>query len=488
MWVTVDVKKWMLSVLAVLAVAELGCVSANVVSFEVRHKFAGRDRNLSSMMAHDVRRRGRLLSAVDLEMGGNGNPSDAGLYFAKIGLGTPPKDYYVQVDTGSDILWVNSIECDNCPKKNDIGVELTLYDPRSSSTSSYVYCDQDFCTSTYDGLLPGCKPNLQCQYNVAYGDGSSTSGYFVKDTIQFNRVTGNLQTTVTSGSVIFGCGTKQSGDLGSSTEAVDGIIGFGESNTSIISQLAAAGKIKRIFAHCLDNINGGGIFTIGEIVSPKVNTTPMVPNQQHYNVATKKIEVGGDVLDLPTYVFGTGDKKGTIIDSGTTLALIPKVIYDPLMAKILNKGPKLKLQMVEEFSCFQFNGNVDDGFPLVKFYFEGSVSLTVYPHDYLFAIKESMWCFGWVNGGPQSEDSKNIMLLGDMVLSNKLVVYDIENQTIGWTEYNCSSSIKVKDEMSGAVYTVGAHILSSAPGLTVGVALTLLSILTAFIAQFYSLN
>lgn len=25
----------------------------------------------------------------------------------------------------------------------------------------------------------------------------------------------------------------------------------------------------------------------------------------------------------------------------------------------------------------------------------------------------------------------------DLVLSNKLVVYDLQNQTIGWTEYNC---------------------------------------------------
>lgn len=24
-----------------------------------------------------------------------------------------------------------------------------------------------------------------------------------------------------------------------------------------------------------------------------------------------------------------------------------------------------------------------------------------------------------------------------MALSNRLVVYDLENQTIGWTEYNC---------------------------------------------------
>jgi hypothetical protein len=75
------------------------------------------------------------------------------------------------------------------------------------------------------------------------------------------------------------CGAKQSGELGSSSEALDGILGFGQANSSMISQLAIEGKVKKIFAHCLDNINGGGIFAIGEVVQPKVNTTALVPNQ-----------------------------------------------------------------------------------------------------------------------------------------------------------------------------------------------------------------
>jgi len=28
--------------------------------------------------------------------------------------------------------------------------------------------------------------------------------------------------------------------------------------------------------------------------------------------------------------------------------------------------------------------------------------------------------------------------IADLVLSNKLVVYDLENMTIGWTDYNCT--------------------------------------------------
>lgn len=83
-------------------------------------------------------------------------------------------------------------------------IELTLYDPKGSSSSKLVTCDQDFCTSTYDGPLPGCRGELLCQYNVVYGDGSTTAGYFVKDTVYFNKVSGNYQTQSENGSVIFG--------------------------------------------------------------------------------------------------------------------------------------------------------------------------------------------------------------------------------------------------------------------------------------------
>lgn len=54
----------------------------------------------------------------------------------------------------------------------------------------------------------------------------------------------------------------------------------------------------------------------------------------HYNVAMKEIEVGSTVLQLPTDVFDNGDRKGTIIDSGTTLAYLPDVVYESLMTEV----------------------------------------------------------------------------------------------------------------------------------------------------------
>lgn len=39
------------------------------------------------------------------------------LYYTKVGLGSPAKEFYVQVDTGSDILWVNCVGCTACSKQ-----------------------------------------------------------------------------------------------------------------------------------------------------------------------------------------------------------------------------------------------------------------------------------------------------------------------------------------------------------------------------------
>ncbi|TQD94162.1 hypothetical protein C1H46_020210 [Malus baccata] len=453
-------------------------VSGNMV-FPVNHKFKGPGKQVSlgAWKEHDARRHRRLLagadSAVDLQLGGNGHPSEAGLYIAKIGLGSPSKDFHVQVDTGSDVLWVNCAECSNCPTKNNLGFKLTMYDAKSSSTSSKVTCDQEFCTSSFNGKLPDCKADMLCNYSISYGDGSTTSGYYVKDNIQLDKVNGNHQTTSTYGTVVFGCGAKQSGNLGKSPGAVDGILGFGQANASVISQLSSSGKVKKQFAHCLDNVKGGGIWAIGEVVEPKVkNTTPLIPNLPHYTVTVKSVEVGGDVVDFPTDLFGLfEDRNGVVIDSGTTLAYLSPEFYEPFMKKIYARQSGLKKHTVDEqFTCFEYSRNVDDGFPVVKFNFKNSAVLTAYPHDYLFQLKASddVWCSGWQTNSMKSKDGKSMTILGDLVLSNKLVLYDIENQAIGWTDYNCTSSIKLKDEKSGQVYSVGAHNLSSASGPMIG--------------------
>lgn len=46
------------------------------------------------------------------------------LYYTKIGIGTPPNNFTVQVDTGSDVMWVNCISCQRCPRRGYGGVRF----------------------------------------------------------------------------------------------------------------------------------------------------------------------------------------------------------------------------------------------------------------------------------------------------------------------------------------------------------------------------
>nr|XP_043618200.1 aspartic proteinase 36-like [Erigeron canadensis] len=431
-------------------------VSGNVV-FQVQHKFTGTTESLTGFKAHDSFRHRRILSAVDLPIGGDGSPISMALYFTKIQIGTPPRDYHVQVDTGSDLLWVNCAGCDSCPRRSDLGIPLSLYNPMLSSSSRIMTCDQDFCPSSIISSSNDCIMGMRCPYVVRYGDGSQTKGYFVRDIVQLDRVSGNRQTVNMKGSFEFGCGSRQSGGLGESQQALDGILGFGQSNSSILSQLALAKKVKKTFSHCLAG-SRGGIYAIGEVVHPKVDTTPILPNKAHYNAELLAIQVGGDFVNLP-FSMNTPSRRGTIIDSGTTLAYFPDGIYNQLMNKIMASQPNEEIYIVDhQFKCYKYRGNVDDGFPIVTFHFANLLKLKVKPSQYLFQVQSKKWCIGFMSNGVQPD----VTLLGDLVLTDRLVTYNMEDQTIGWTDYDCSSSIKVKDEESGLVYEVGGHDISGA--------------------------
>lgn len=46
------------------------------------------------------------------------------------------------------------------------------------------------------------------------------------------------------------------------------------------------------------------------------------------------VEVGHSLLNISRDAFGTGGTIRTIVDSGTTLAYLPEVIYKPLLSKV----------------------------------------------------------------------------------------------------------------------------------------------------------
>jgi hypothetical protein len=363
-------------------------------------------------------------------------------------LGSPPKEFYVQIDTGSDVLWVSCNACIGCPTSSGLQIQLEFFDPSSSSTASTVTCSDQRCALGAESSDSGCQNN-QCSYTFQYGDGSGTSGYYVADFMHFDTIVGNSFNSNTSAPVVFGCSTSQTGDLTKSDRAVDGIFGFGQQGLSVIAQLSSQGVTPNAFSHCLKGNNGGGgILVLGQIVEPTIVYTPLVPSQPHYNVNLQSISVNGQRLGIDSSVFSTSSNRGTIIDSGTTLAYLAEEAYDPFVTAITQSVSQFVRPLVSKGNqCYLISSSVSDIFPPVNLNFVGGSSMILRPEDYLLQQNSiggaAVWCIGF-----QKIQGQGITILGDLVLKDKIVVYDLAGQRIGWANYDCSQSVNVSTTSS----------------------------------------
>ncbi|XP_062207050.1 aspartic proteinase 36-like isoform X2 [Phragmites australis] len=402
---------------------------------------------------HRHSRRGLLGGApavagvVDFPVEGSANPYMVGLYFTRVKLGNPAKEFFVQIDTGSDILWVTCSPCTGCPTSSGLNIQLGSFSPDSSSTSSRITCSDDRCTAALQTGEAVCQssysPSSPCGYTFTYGDGSGTSGYYVSDTMYFDTVMGNEQTANSSASIVFGCSNSQSGDLTKADRAVDGIFGFGQHQLSVVSQLNSLGVSPKVFSHCLKGSdNGGGILVLGEIVEPGLVYTPLVPSQPHYNLNLENIAVNGQKLPIDSSLFTTSNAQGTIVDSGTTLAYLADGAYDPFVSAIAAAvSPSVRSLVSKGNQCFITSSSVDSLFPTVTLYFMGGVAMTVKPENYLLqqtSDNNVLWCIGW-----QRNQGQAITILGDLVLKDKILVYDLGNMRMGWVDYDCSMAVNV---------------------------------------------
>uniref|UniRef100_A0A7N0ZZK1 Peptidase A1 domain-containing protein n=1 Tax=Kalanchoe fedtschenkoi TaxID=63787 RepID=A0A7N0ZZK1_KALFE len=406
---------------------------------------------MDELRARDAARHARMLQqvvvggVVDFQVVGSADPYLIGLYFTKVKLGYPPAEFNVQIDTGSDILWVNCRGCTGCPQISGLGLELNFFDVASSSSASMVSCSDPVCSSVVQTTAAGCSTETnQCGYSFQYGDGSGTSGYYVYDLLNFDTIMANSFVANSSAPVVFGCSTLQSGDLTKSVRAIDGIFGFGQQDLSVISQLSSRGITPKVFSHCLKGEgNGGGILVLGEILEPGIVYSPLVQSQPHYNLVMQSITVNGQALPIDPAVFATTNNQGTIIDSGTTLTYLVAEAYDSFVAAIsASVSQSTTTTTSNGHKCFLTSTSITDIFPPVSLNFAGGASMLLRPQDYLiqtgFADGAAMWCIGF-----QRVPDDGITILGDLVLKDKIVVYDLARQRIGWANYDCSMSVNV---------------------------------------------
>ncbi|KAI4334304.1 hypothetical protein L6164_019014 [Bauhinia variegata] len=444
----------------------------------------------SQLRARDKIRHGRMLQSssgvVDFPVQGTFDPFSVGLYFTKVQLGSPAREFHVQIDTGSDVLWVSCGSCTGCPQTSGLQIQLNFFDPGSSSTSSLISCSDRRCSSAVQSSDASCSnQNNQCTYTFQYGDGSGTSGYYISDLMHFDTIFEGSVMTNSSAPVVFGCSNFQTGDLTKSDRAVDGIFGFGQQGMSVISQLSSQGIAPRVFSHCLKGDSGGGILVLGEIVEPNIVYTPLVPSQPHYNLYLQSISVNGQILPIDSSVFATSTNRGTIIDSGTTLAYLAEEAYDPFVSAITAAvPPSIRTVLSRGNQCYLVTSSISGIFPQVSLNFAGGASMVLKPEDYLIQQSSiggaAVWCIGF-----QKIQGQGITILGDLVLKDKIFVYDLAGQRIGWANYDCSTSVNVtasagagRSEFVNAGELSGSTSLNDGPSKFITAGLLVLTVIS----------
>ena len=78
-----------------------------------------------------------------------------GDYIMKISIGTPPVESLAIADTGSDLIWVQCLPCEQCYPQNS-----PIFDPKKSSSYNVISCDSKSCSSlnTY-----ACGGSRECR-------------------------------------------------------------------------------------------------------------------------------------------------------------------------------------------------------------------------------------------------------------------------------------------------------------------------------------
>ncbi|KAF8411757.1 hypothetical protein HHK36_004315 [Tetracentron sinense] len=409
-------KKGQLMFVLVLALSFRGCSSAANLQQSMRKQ----------TLSPDAIRFG---SSVLFQIQGKVYPD--GYYYVSLNVGQPPKPYYLDIDTGSDLTW---LQCD-APCSSCTEAPHPLYRPNNN----LVFCKDPLCSSFN---LPGdhkCEtPEDQCDYEVEYADHCSSLGVLVKDIFPLQFTNGSLLRP----RLAFGCGYDQLVSDANSYPPTDGVLGLGKGKSSIVLQLHDLGLTRNVIGHCFSG-RGGGFLFFGEdfVPSSGVVWTPMLPSSlnKHYSPGPTELIFGGQ----PTGVKGLS----VVFDSGSSYSYFNSQAYQAFLSLVRKDLIGKPLREAHDdptlpvcwkgTKLFKSICHVKDYFkPIVLSFQNGrEAQLEIPPEAYLIIASRGTVCLGILNGTEVGLENLNI--IGDIWLQDKMVIYDNEKQQIGWTPADC---------------------------------------------------
>ncbi|CAO2817057.1 unnamed protein product [Amaranthus hypochondriacus] len=360
--------------------------------------------------------------------------SASGEYVMEVFVGTPPVKQFGIVDTGSDLIWTQCQPCIECFKQ-----EIPIFNPRKSSSYKIQSCESKACHAL-DRKQAGCTKRQTCTYAYNYGDQSHTIGDVALETLYFNSI--NQKDTTSYPNIVFGCGHDNAGTF---NEHGSGLVGLGGGPLSLVSQLKST--IGGKFSHCLipfsnEDTNLTSKINFGsnaEVTGHGVVSTPLVSQSSTYYFLTlEAISVKTHKIPFSNYpkssIFNNdyGTNEGNIIiDSGTTLTILPPDFYNDLTNVLENtvKGSKVDDPTGTLDLCYKATEDIE--FPDIIAHFKGA-NVELKPVNTFIKVAEDVICLA-------AMAAEDMAIFGNVAQANFLVGYDTQQGTVSFKPLDCTN-------------------------------------------------
>ncbi|XP_044476556.1 probable aspartyl protease At4g16563 [Mangifera indica] len=400
-------------------------------------------------------------------------------YTLSFSLGNSNSSVSLYLDTGSDLVWLpcHPFECILCESKPEKAQPLTI-----SSTASTLSCQSPACSAAHSSLptsnlcaiakcpldsveTSDCESFSCPPLYYAYGDGSLIASLY-NDSLSMPI---SSQKYLVLSNFAFGCAHT------TLAEPV-GVAGFGRGEISFPAQLSSLSpQLGNRFSYCLvsHSFDSGKTHLPSPLIlgryegKEKVENgeeaefvyTEMLDNPKHpyfYSVGLNGISVGKKNFPSPGFLKRVDSKGngGMVVDSGTTFTMLPKSLYDSVVAEFDRRVGRYyqRASGIEEKTglspCYYIEkaGNV----PMVKLHFTGNESSVVLPRrNYFYEFldsgdgsekKRNVGCLMLMNGGDEEELSGGPgATLGNYQQQGFEVVYDLEKRKVGFARRKCAS-------------------------------------------------
>ena len=205
-----------------------------------------------------------------------------GYYYVDVYVGTPPQKKYLIVDTGSRQTVMTCDPCEKCG--THLNRPFRFKESETFTLLNKNHTNFDWNCSVYDA-------EGTCSFNAKYLEGSSYSGYVIKDIILFQNELNSINNT--SKSHLISCAIEETGEF--ATQAVDGIMGFGpyseltkiESPTLLEVEFRDGRIDSKVFSICLGH--NGGQLMVGDW-----NTALHLPGEKPIYLDASRVSWGSN--------------------------------------------------------------------------------------------------------------------------------------------------------------------------------------------------